>query len=259
MYWLDFVNLPGLSPDSDYLNIEKKIKMKFTFKLAAFTAILFTLIFASCKKDKKNTEPETPPTASEDNDPEVVTTVRIYIWDSITNTNITGSPFTFKDPDGDGGLPGGFLNSGTDSVITLTANTSYKTRLVILDETKNPADSTSNAIATDEGYEHMVFYNGDPSQSTTSSGNTIIKSGYPNYSVKLNGSDIRLRYSDSDNGAAHANPTRNIGLETFLKTSSANTVKFPFIVTLRHQPNAKDGTYAPGETDVSIAFKVKVN
>jgi len=231
--------------------------MKLTFKLMAAMAILFTIALTACKKHK-DPEPTSPPSTAE-NDPEVITTLRIYIWDSITNAAINGSPFTFKDPDGDGGQSGSFLNNGVDSVINLSANTTYKTRVIILDETKNPVDSTSNDIGIDEGYEHMFFYNGDPSQSNNNSGNTILKSGYPNYTVKLNGSVVRIRYTDSDNGAAHGNPTRNIGLQTYLTTSSASTTKFPFIATLRHQPGVKDGTYAPGETDVSVEFKVKVN
>lgn len=233
--------------------------MKFTLKLVAFAALIFTFTFSSCKKNKNDPEPETPPPVIGENDPEVVTTLRIYIWDSITNTALAGSPFTFKDPDGDGGQPGAFLNSGADSLINFAANTIYKTRVVILDETKNPVDSTSNDIAMDEGYEHMLFYNGDPSQNANNSGNTIVNAGYPNYTIKLNGSNISMRYVDSDNGAAHGSSTRNIGLETFLKTSSSYAGSYPFIVTLRHQPGVKDGTYAPGETDVSVTFKVKVN
>lgn len=232
--------------------------MKFTLKLVALAALIFTFTFSSCKKNKKDPEPETPP-AVEENEPEVITTLRIYLWDSITNTALTGSPFTFKDPDGDGGQPGAFLNTGADSLITFAANTTYKARVVILDETKSPVDSTSNHIGSDESYEHMVFYNGDPSQNSNNNGNTVVNAGYPNYTVKLNGSQIRLRYTDSDNGAVKGSSTRNIGLETYLKTSSAYTGSYPFTVTLRHQPNAKDGTYAPGESDVSVTFKVKVN
>lgn len=233
--------------------------MKHKNKYAAFVVVLFALAFSSCIKDKKEPEPEPAPVTAPENDPEVITTLRIYIWDSITNASITGSPFSFKDPDGDGGIAGGFLNGGADSVITLNANTAYKTRVVILDETKNPADSTSNVVSGDESYEHMFFYNGDPAQNSNNNGNTILNAGYPNYTVRLNGSNIRVRYSDTDNGSANNKPVRNIGLETYIKTSAAFVGKYSFITTLKHQPGEKDGTYSPGETDVSVEFKVRVN
>lgn len=232
--------------------------MKTILTKTTLLVALAAITFSACKKDKKDPDPVTPP-ATTPNDVELVTTLRIYLWDSISNTPVTGSPFSFKDPDGEGGQPGGFLNSGADSLITLAANTTYKTRVVILDETKNPVDSVSNEIGDDESYEHMLFYNGNPANSSNNSGNTILQAGYPNYTVKLNGSGIRIRYTDSDNGAAHSQPTRNIGLETYLKTASATSGSFPFIITVKHQPESKDGTYAPGDTDVEIAFKVKVN
>jgi hypothetical protein len=228
-----------------------------TIITAAACCVLFS--FASCKKNKKTEAPSTPPSTTP-TPQEVITTLRLYISDSISGSPIPGSPFSFKDPDGDGGQPGAFLNNGSDSLISLMANKVYKTRVVILDETKTPVDSTSNDIAGEEGFEHMFFYNGNPANSGNSNGNTILKSGYPNYTVKLNASNIVIRYTDADNGAAKGKPTRNIGLETILRTTGATSVSLPFITTLRHQPDgAKDGTYAPGETDAEVRFKVKVN
>ncbi|MBX3163603.1 MAG: hypothetical protein KF900_03925 [Bacteroidetes bacterium] len=223
--------------------------------IALATLLAFT--FSNCDKNKKKIEPEQPAPPVQ-NEQEVITTLRIYLWDSITNAEISGSPFSFKDPDGEGGQAGAFLNNGADSVINLSANTTYKTRIVILDETKNPVDSISNEVE-EESYEHMIFYNGNLDEASGNRGNTILHAGYPNYTVKLNGSDIRIRYIDKDNGAEHGKQTRNIGLETYLKTSNATSGKFPFIITLKHQPDEKDGTYSPGETDVMVEFKVKVN
>ena len=76
--------------------------------------------FTACKKNKKEPQPAPVP---EPNSTEVVTTLRIYIWDSITNAAIAGSPFSFNDPEGDGYVAGAFLNSGADSDINLIANT----------------------------------------------------------------------------------------------------------------------------------------
>jgi hypothetical protein len=194
----------------------------------------------SCKKNKKTTTASDPPPTPKET--ELITTLRVYIWDSITNSTIAGSPFTFKDLDGDGAQVGVFLNNGLDSVINLLANKVYKTKVVILDETKSPTDSISNVVAGDESFEHLFFYNGDPNNSSNTSGNTILNQNYPNYTVKLNGSNITLRYIDSDNGASKNKTTRNIGLETYLRTSSLTVLKYPFITSLRHQPaGARNG------------------
>lgn len=226
-------------------------------KIMACTA-LFALSLSACDKNKKTSNPEVPPVVAPENEPEVITTMRIYVWDSITNQQIAGSPFSFKDPDGDGGISGGFLNNGSDSLIMLSANRSYKTEIIILDETKTPADSISNEIGGDESFEHMIFYNGDPSNASNASGNTLVNANYPNYTVKLNASNVLIRYADSDNGAENGKPTRSVGLKTYLKTAGASTGSFPFTVTLKHQPGAKDGSYGPGETDIAITFRMKV-
>lgn len=51
-----------------------------------------------------------------------------------------------------------------------------------------------------------------------------------------------------------------VGLRTNLKAGieAVQNFSFPFTVTLRHQPDAKDGSYAPGETDVEVHFKIRV-
>jgi hypothetical protein len=229
--------------------------MKKNTLIIVVTLILVELMLFSCKKNKKS--PSEPPMIPLP--PEVITTLRIYIWDSLTNVAVTGSPFTFKDPDGEGGQPGAFLNNGADSLIRLTANTVYKTQVVILDETSNPTDSVSKAVGGEDSYEHMFFYNGNPVNQNNNSGNTVLNSVPPNYSLQLNGSNILIRYTDTDNGAQHNQPTRSIGLKTILKTAATTGgAAFPFILTLRHQPEAKDGTYAPGETDIEVGFKIKV-
>jgi hypothetical protein len=223
--------------------------MKTTIKAIAFVA-LAALTFNACKKDKKTDPPVEEPTPITD-PPEVITTLRLAITDSATGV-ITN--YAYKDPDGDGGIVGGFLNSGADSVFALMANHTYFTEVYILDESKTPTDSTSNEVGGGESGEHMLFYNGNPA-ATGNNANTIINAAVP-YTVKMNGSNILITYLDIDNGS----PQRSIGLKTRWRTYAATgSTKFPFEVTLRHQPNVKDGTYAPGETDVDVLFKVMVN
>lgn len=238
----------------------KNINMKTLKLILSSYLLIFAITVSSCKKKKDEPAVNNPTPPAQDN--EVITTVKLYITDSATNTTVIK---TFKDPDGEGSQVGSFLNNGADSVFNLSPNTTYLCKVYILDETKNPADSTSNAIAGNESYLHMIFYNGNPA-ATGNYGNTVV-SAAPDYAVKLNGSNIKVSYLDLDNGPAHGYAQRNVGLYTKLRTSGAlgATNRFPFVITLRHQPgategtSAKDGTYNPGSSDIEIGYKVIVN
>lgn len=225
--------------------------MKTTIKTLALVAIA-ALGFSACKKDKKSEEPVVEAPIAPTDPPEVITTLRLALKDSATGLIKT---YAYKDPDGDGGAAGAFLNeSGTHDTLVIVANTTYFTQIYILDESKNPTDSTSNVIAGAESNEHMLFFNGNPS-ATGNNANTIISSIVP-YTVKTNGSNVVIRYLDIDNGS----PQRSVGIKTrWRANASTGGNVYPLTVALRHQPGAKNGTYAPGETDIEITFKIKVN
>jgi len=218
--------------------------MKNYAKTSTLILGITLLALGSCKKDEK-TDPAPAPTPTP-NPEEVITTFKITFKDSATASEKT---YFFKDPDGPGGQaayygPTAALQS--DSVIQLNANSTYYASILLLDETKNPIDTISNEVL-EEGDEHMFFYN--------NGSNTIINSGNP-YTVQLNGSGIKITYTDLDAGT----PQRGIGLTTLWKTNaSSSAVKFPLTITLKHQPDLKDGTYAPGESDISVDFKLMVN
>src|SRR5688572_907231 len=76
--------------------------------------ILFALMASSCLK-KKNEEPSANNPLSPTNSGEIITTIKIYIKDSVSGNYIIGSPFTFKDADGDGGNIGTYLPNSSDS------------------------------------------------------------------------------------------------------------------------------------------------
>lgn len=214
------------------------MKTKVSKVVYAFILIAIVL-FAACKKDKKTTPPPTTPPPPQ-NTEEVITTMKLYLTDSATNAV---SVFGFEDADGDGGNAGIFLGTNqSDSVFTLGANKTYFMEIILLDVTKSPADTISKEVE-EEGKDHMIFFNStDPS-------------GTP-YSTVLSGSNIKVTYTDLDAGT----PARGIGLHTRLRTyASTSPAKNPFTVTLKHQPGTKNGTFAPGESDVEINFKVVVN
>jgi hypothetical protein len=62
-------------------------------------------------------------------------------------------------------------------------------------------------------------------------------------------------YKDSDG----ATTPRPLGLLTEWMTGAMTTTKKELTIELKHQPGTKNGTYAPGDVDVSVPFKIKIN
>lgn len=154
------------------------------------------------------------------NTSEVMTTVKLTFTDSAgVAPTVTAQ---YRDPDGDGG------NSAVQfDVIQLMANKTYFATVVIKDETKNPVVTISDEIA-DESNDHLFFYT----------------------PTNVN---LTVTLTDQDSNT----PPLPLGLNTKWKTQSASngTVR----LVLRHQPGVKDGTYAPGETDIDLIFNTTIN
>lgn len=215
--------------------------MKTIFKYTLSLGMLLLLLSTSCRKKKNEPSPSDPPQTP--NTQEVITTFKLMLTDSATSTVYT---YFYKDPDGDGGQAA-FYGPGTtststqsDSVFTLSANTTYFAEILLMDETKNPIDTISYEVE-EEGAEHMLFFN---------STNPI---GTP-YSLTLAGSGIKITYTDLDTGS----PQRGIGLKSRWRTYGVAS-KSGVNIILKHQPGVKDGTVIPGDTDVDVTFKVIVN
>lgn len=215
--------------------------MKTLIKSTFFLGILAMLLNTSCRKKKNEPTPENPPETP--NTQEVITTFKILLTDSASNTIYT---YFYKDPDGDGGQSGFYgpgtntTSTQTDSILTLTANTTYFAEILLLDETKNPIDTISKEVE-EEGADHMFFFN-----STNPSGSP--------YGLTLAGSGIKITYTDLDNGS----PQRGIGLKSRWRTYGI-AAKSPLNIILKHQPGVKDGTISPGDTDIDINFKITIN
>ena len=202
-----------------------------TMALAAIIGMSFT----ACKKDKTD-EPTPDAPKPPTNETELITTMKVILHDTTTRTNTT---YVFSDLDGAGGNPATFGNSGADSIINITTNHVYKATILLLDETKSPVDTISNEVE-EEGADHMFFFN------------SIAPTGTP-YNTYLSGSMTNIKYLDLD-----AN-NRGIGLSTLWTAPSMMMAKSPLTIELKHQPNVKDGSYAPGETDIQVGFKLIVN
>ncbi|MES2591874.1 MAG: hypothetical protein V4608_08320 [Bacteroidota bacterium] len=167
---------------------------------------------------KKDEDPVTIPPVPT-NETEIMTTFKLIFTDSAGFAPTVTAEY--RDPDGDGGNPAVQFDT-----IKLLANKTYFANAFILDETKNPVDTISNEVM-EEANDHLFFY-------TTS------------------GFSATVAIVDFD---TH-NPPLPVGLQTKWKTMGIGngTVQ----VVLRHQPNIKDGMFAPGETDIDLVFSYLV-
>lgn len=174
----------------------------------------FSALLLSCKKNH-----DEAPTPQDQNETELITTVSLLIKENGTLVNT----FTFNDPDGAGGV------NPTVDHITLEANKIYTCTLLVLDETKNPTDTTSLEIEEEKNV-HQFFF-------------------HP--SAGLNMSFAYVDYDDHD---------VPVGLESTITTGAAGTGTVRIV--LKHQPGVKptsgNGEEALGETDMEVSFDVTI-
>lgn len=208
--------------------------MKKTIKKVAILIVAIGAL-SSCKKDKITppVDNPTPPTNGE----ELITTMKVILRDTTTNVN---SIYTFSDLDGAGGNPALFGGTNqSDSVIHITNNRVYACEILLLDQSKNPADTISKEVKN-EANDHMLFFN------------ALNPTGNP-YTVYLTGSMTTIKYLDLDGN------NRGLGLKTLWTAPNSSTSKSNLTIELKHQPNVKNGTYAVGETDIQVPFKLQVD
>lgn len=191
------------------------IAMQTKIKNILVAGLIISALFGGCKKDGNEvTDPKTP-----ENESEVITTIQLTFKDSADlSSSITA---TFKDPDGDGGKGPTVFDT-----IQLKSNKTYYATILLLDETKSPADTISNEVKK-EGKDHLFFY-------------------HPT------GPTVTVKYNDAD---THS-PPLPVGLSTIWKTGGVSTGTTKVI--LKHQPGVKNGTETPGDTDVDITFPTVV-
>ena len=126
--------------------------------------------------------------------------------------------YAFRDPDGDGG------NAPTQhDTIRLVANTYYNATVQLLNESESPAEDITIEVQ-DENDEHLFCY--APSNTNVS----IVR-------------------TDSDG-------TFEVGIES--RWFTGNTANGETTITLKHQPDVKDGTCAPGDTDIEVTFVTEI-
>lgn len=135
-----------------------------------------------------------------------------------TDESSKTTTFRFADPDGDGG------NGPTEfDTIVLAANSTYTLDIELLNESESPAEDLTHEVE-EEGDEHLFCFT-------------------------ASGADVTVTAFDSDG-------TYAIGLNSSVATGDAGTGTLT--VALKHQPGVKDGTCTPGETDIEVAFPIKI-
>jgi hypothetical protein len=185
-----------------------------------FTILMLSLIVFACKKDDKTPTPSDMGNTPPPNEEELITTV------VLTFTDTTGlvAPFTvtFADPDGDGG------NAPTiHEEIHLDSNKYYNVTIQFLDESKTPAEDIT-AVVEAEGDEHIICY------------------------TPAGPASLNIVRTDSDG-------TFEIGLASFWSTGSSSMTGNTVTVVLKHQPDVKDGSCSPGDTDVEVIFDFHIH
>jgi len=112
----------------------------------------------------------------------------------------------------------------------LKENSTYKATIFLLDETKNPAEDITTEIK-ERGNYHQLFY-------------------FPSPNL---GANLVVNVTDTDTNS----PPLPLGITTNFITNAAAIGKVNVI--LRHQPNVKNGTFAPGSTDIDVNFQVNIS
>ncbi|MFT6983318.1 MAG: hypothetical protein ACJAUD_002090 [Crocinitomicaceae bacterium] len=125
---------------------------------------------------------------------------------------------TFRDPDGDGGL-----NYDIFDTIRLQNNTVYNASIILLNETVSPADTISNEVL-EEDDEHLFCFT-------------------PSFA------NLSILRTDTDG-------VFEVGLQS--QWTVGNVGNGTTQIVLKHQPGIKDGTCAPGETDVDVTFVTEI-
>lgn len=175
----------------------------------AYSLLALMMFSTACDKT-----PVTP------NEEELITTLKYTLTPSGGGTAII---LTYKDLDGDGAGAPVITQSGN-----LAANTTYTGSLVLLNESKTPAEDITAEIR-DEKEDHQFFFQAASSLKAS------------------------ISYSDKD---ANNKP---LGLETSFITTTASEGDLTII--LRHKPSKSasgvengDITNAGGETDIEAKF-----
>jgi hypothetical protein len=233
-------------------------------KLITGAFIILVLVVSACNKAAQTVTPSLPGN-------EFLTTVQLQLINNADPTDVQLASSTQISPT--------THTYQVDSIYTnlafmrLKANSTYTGRVLILDETKSPFDTVSTEILARENY-HLFFFEpspvlasafnvsntttyipqadwltGQPASDTTAFGISVNESTAASAATALN---LVVSRTDMDANT----PPLQIGLQDNFVTGAASSGTLR--VVLRHQPNAKNGTYDPGSTDFDVTYAVTI-
>ena len=226
--------------------------------------VVFFFALSGCSKSAQTVTPALPGN-------EFLTTVQLQLTNATNPTDVQLCSSTQMSPYTHTYQVDSIYNSA--AFLRLKANSTYTGRVIILDETKTPVDTVSIEILQRENY-HLFFFEpspvlasnfvvsntttyipqndwliGQPATDTTAFGISVNESTASSAATALN---LVVNRTDLDNNT----PPMQIGLEDNFVTGAASSGTLR--VVLRHQPNAKNGTYDPGSTDFDVTYAVTV-
>jgi hypothetical protein len=145
------------------------------------------------------------------------------------------------------------------ALLSLRPHSVYHAELVLLDKTQSPYGDASIEIRERSNY-HLFFYQPLPSALPlvipTSpkdvlplpipSGNSVLSQD------SASALQLSILITDQDSNT----PPLPVGLQANFTTGAAS--RGWLRILLRHQPNGKNGTFAPGSTDLDVGYSVKI-
>ena len=155
---------------------------------------------------------------------EYMTTVKLRFENKNNSSDTTWAVWKDLTPD-DQNAP-----DTSKAIINLDKNKTYKVSVKILDETKNPAEDITEDIRERGNFHFFSFF----TSGAISSNLTIVATDF-----------------DTNPKPFH------IGLEnefTTIGTVSSGRLEG----VLKHQPNTKNGTFAPGNSDIDVFFTLNI-
>lgn len=144
----------------------------------------------------------------------------------------------------------GNVVSADSTTLMLKANAKYNVVINMYDEEQSPVFNVGQEIKERQNY-HLFFL--QPTPISPANLVTGVNSPYiPGTPTSTVGPYLNLSVSRTDHDTN--TPALEVGLTDLFTTGAASEGNLEVI--LRHQPNAKNGTFAPGSTDTDVNYKV---
>ncbi len=217
-----------------------------TNPLARYAAVAMLLTgLAGCNKDE---EVVSPSVANE-----AITTMTLTVTNAASATDTqTATWEQLLDAQGN---PVSTGPNYSQANLSLKANTTYNVTVGLLDKTQTPTFDVGAEIK-DRANIHSFFFQPLPTSQAlvipAPTGADTYPLPIPTPTPTGNPLNLTVTRTDTDTNKTPL----PVGLTDSFVTGAASTGYLR--VVLRHQPNVKDGTFAPGSTDLDVGFTVSI-